>query len=207
MTEATVENGIIRCQVERNAVTEVNGMTFDLINSPYHFMIASGRFAEELSVNFHDIGFGSSTNAIRFVEGSSSSIDVASNSKVLLWIHGSFMVVAWIGMSSIGIFSARFLKTLNLSQELFGKALWFVVHVIAMSLTWLLTIAGVAVIWIDVGTWKSSVHSILGIVTAVLCFIQPLAAFFRPAPDDDARPIFNFMHSSVGKLAHFLSGN
>lgn len=206
LREATVENGVIHCLVERDAISEVDGITFDLINDSHHLLIASGSEAEETSIGFHNINQGASENAVRFTE-SVVTITIVTDSKTLLKLHGSFMVVAWVGATSIGVFSARFLKKFNLRQEIFGKAIWFVVHQVSMSLTWLLTIAGVAIIWIDVGTWKTSTHSVLGIIATVLCFIQPLTAFFRPAPDDEARPIFNFMHGSVGKLAHFLAGN
>lgn len=182
-------------------------MTFDLIYQPYHLLIASGLAAGDLTINFHDINYGASESAVIFSETDPPKITIVTVSKTLMLIHGSFMIVAWIGTTSIGVFSARFLKKLNVRQELFGKAIWFIVHQVMMSLTWLLTIAGVAIIWTDVGKWKTSTHSLLGIITGVLCFIQPLTAIFRPAPDDEARPIFNFMHGSVGKLAHFLAGN
>jgi Eukaryotic cytochrome b561 len=115
------------------------------------------------------------------------------------------MIVSWVGATSIGIFSARYLKTICNGKKLFGKDIWFIVHLLAMSLTWLLTIAAVVIIWVDVGERRTSTHSVLGIIATVLCFNQSLVAFFRPGPNDPARPIFNFMHGSVVKLAHFLA--
>lgn len=200
-------NGIIHCLVERDPVTVIDGMTFDLILGEYYYLISSGSSVEVSTITYHDINFGATRNAIRPTENNPAKVTFDSNSKVLLMIHGSFMIVAWIGLSSFGSFSARFLKKLEVRRELFEKAIWFVIHLISMSLTWLLTVAAVAIIWVDVGTWKTSTHSVVGIITAALCLIQPFTAFFRPAPEDEARPIFNFMHGSVGKLAHFLSGN
>lgn len=171
--------------------------------------MASGSTAAELSIGYHDINRDASKESILFSED--NPMDIApmnkQTSQTLLLLHGIFMIVAWIGATSIGVFSARYMKKIWVGPKLFGKDIWFIVHQVAMSLTWVLTISAVVIIWVDVGEWRTSTHSLLGIIATVLCFIQPLTAFFRPAPNDDARPIFNFMHGSVGKLAHFLAGN
>lgn len=170
--------------------------------------MASGSTSTELSIGQHNINFGSSRRSILFTEDNPVRIRVWNDtvSKTMVLLHGSFMIVAWIGATSIGVFSARYMRTLWVGKQVFGKDIWFVVHQVAMSLTWVLTISSVIIIWIDVGEWRTSTHSLLGIIATVLCFIQPLTAFFRPAPNDEARPIFNFMHGSVGKLAHILAG-
>lgn len=200
---------MIYCLVERDAVSEVNGVVFDLISHGYHLLIASGStFNYELSIGYHDINRGASSHSILFTEDNPILIRLWNDkvSKTLILLHGSFMIVAWIGATTIGVFSARYMKTLWVGKQVFGKDIWFVVHQVAMSLTWILTIAAVIIIWIDVGEWRTSTHSLLGIIATALCFIQPLTAFFRPAPNDEARPIFNFMHGSVGKLAHIIAG-
>lgn len=188
-------------------MTIVDDMIFDLPTTAYYLLIASGATLTELSIGYHGSNRGASTSAILFTE---NAVDIGlatpKVSRTLLLIHASFMIVSWIGATSIGIFSARYCKTLWKGTKFFGKDAWFVVHQIAMTSTWVLTISSVIIIWIDVGDWKTSTHSVLGIISSALCFIQPISAFFRPAPTDDARPIFNFMHGSVGKLAHFLAG-
>jgi hypothetical protein len=193
--------------VERDPLTVIDDMSFDLTNKAYFLLIASGSTSTELSIGYHGGSRGASNSSIRFTE-EGVSIDLANPkvSRTLLLIHASFMIVSWIGATSIGVFSARYFKTLWKGTKLFGKDAWFVIHQIAMTSTWILTIAGIIIIWIDVGEWRTSTHSVLGIIASVLCFIQPITAFFRPAPTDEARPIFNFMHGSVGKLAHFLAG-
>lgn len=184
-------------------------MTFDLPNKAYFLLIASGSTLTELSIGYHGGNRAASSSAILFTEDA-VYIELSTLPKVsrtLLLIHASFMIVSWIGATSIGVFSARYCKKLWIGMKLFGKDAWFVFHQFAMTLTWILTIAAVIIIWIDVGEWRTSTHSVLGIIASVLCFIQPITAFFRPAPTDEARPIFNFMHGSVGKLAHFLAGS
>lgn len=183
-------------------------MPFDLTSESFHLLIASGSTVSPLSIGFHDINKGASIEKVVFTEDNPVNLLPVNPqlSRNMLLIHGSFMIVAWIGATSIGVFSARFFKKIWSGKQLFGKDIWFIVHQVSMSLTWLLTISAVVIIWIDVGEWKTSPHSVLGIIATTLCFIQPLTAFFRPAPDDEARPIFNFMHGSVGKLAQFLAG-
>lgn len=207
MVQSRLENGAIYCRVERDSLTEVDGMTFDLIKNSYYLLMSSGSTSSELSIGFHGINQGASRNPINFSEISEISLGDQKVSRTLILLHGCFMIVAWIGSTSIGIFSARYFKKIWGGKQLFGKDIWFVVHHAAMSLTWLLTISAVTIIWIELGEWRTSPHSVLGIIATVLCFIQPFTAFVRPGPNDPARPIFNFMHGSVGKLAHFLAGN
>lgn len=170
--------------------------------------MSSGSTASELSIGYHDINRDSSIDSILFTEDNPMIIRPTNQapSQTLLMLHGSFMIIAWIGATSIGVFSARFMKRVWIGKQLFGKDIWFVVHQFLMCLTWILTIAGVIIIWIDEGEWDTTTHSLLGIVATVLCFLQPIVGFFRPAPDNDFRPIFNFMHGSIGKLAHFIAG-
>lgn len=208
LVQSSVVNGGIYCLIERGAVSQVDDMTFNLINKSYHLLLSSGSTAAELSIGYHDINRDVSSTSIRFEEDNPMIIRSLNRepSKTMVLIHGSFMIVAWIGSTSIGVFAARYMRQLWQGKQVFGKDVWFIVHQVAMSTTWVLTISSVIIIWIDVGEWRTSTHSLLGIIATVLCFIQPLATFFRPGPKDDARPIFNFMHGSVGKLAHLIAG-
>jgi hypothetical protein len=202
-------DGSIYCLVERAANTTIDDINFDMRTSSYYLLLASGSTAQfEVSIGFHDIIKMASSYSKKFEEGQGDIFEpvIKEFSKTLVMIHGSFMIVGWILCTSLGIFSARFGKRLFFGRKLFNKDIWFVIHQFSMTITWILVISSVVIIWIDVGEWKTSTHSVLGIISAVLCFIQPITAFFRPAPNDEARPIFNFMHGSVGKLAQLLAG-
>lgn len=77
-----------------------------------------------------------------------------------------------------------------------------------MVVTWLLTVAGFVLIFIELGQWvqgSSQTHAILGIVAGVLCFIQPFMAAFRPHPGSRRRPLFNWLHWLVGNVAHIFA--
>lgn len=183
-------------------------MTFDLENQEYHLLIASGSTVGELSIGYHDINRGASTHAVWFT--AEMKILRAMNeqtSKALVIIHGSFMIVAWIGATSIGVSSSRYLKQLWIGKKLFGKDIWFTVHKVSMSLMWLLIILSIIIIWVDDIEWRISTHSILGVIATMLCFTQPLTAYYRPTPDDSLHPFFNLVHGFIGRFVHFLAGN
>lgn len=48
-------------------------------------------------------------------------------SKLLLRLHGAFMVAAWIGTASIGILLARYFRQTWVNSQLCGKDHWFAV--------------------------------------------------------------------------------
>lgn len=206
LVQSRVEDGKIYCLVERDPVTQVDDLTFNLDEQVFFLLISSGSTAAELSIGYHDLNRDVSSSQVRFDNPMIIRPLNRQPSKTMVLIHGSFMIVAWIGSTSIGVFTARYMRHIWSGKQVFGKDVWFVIHQCAMSLTWVLTISSVIIIWTDVGEWKTSTHSLLGIIATVLCFIQPLAAFFRPGPKDEARPIFNFMHGYVGKLAHLIAG-
>ena len=76
-----------------------------------------------------------------------------------------------------------------------------------MVSTWSLTVAAFVIIFVEIGGWSAedNPHAILGVVTTVLCFIQPFGALFRPAPSSKNRPLFNWAHWLGGNLAHILA--
>lgn len=104
MIESRLENGVVYCQVERDAVTTVNGLTFDMINDKHHLLLVSGTQLLTDAVGFHDIDEDGSEFPFLLTEFNI----VTGRSRVMLYIHASFMITAWIGCASIGIFSARF---------------------------------------------------------------------------------------------------
>lgn len=181
-------------------------MVFDLSQSHY-LLMASGLTASSLTVGYHDINRDSSADAVLFTEENPVLIEAFDDpiSHTLVMIHGSFMIVAWVGAASIGIFSAKYMKIWT-GRKLLGKDIWFAIHQVCMSLTWILVISAFTIIWVAVGEWRTSAHSVLGIIATALCFIQPFGAFFRPAPESASRPLFAFLHGSVGMLAHTIAG-
>ncbi|XP_075165907.1 putative ferric-chelate reductase 1 homolog isoform X2 [Haematobia irritans] len=203
LIESSVINGVIYCKVERDPMVQVPDRTFDLINNKYYLLLAAGTGLKENSVGYHDIGRIPSDKAINLAE----LADLGGASKLLLRLHGCFMIAAWIGTTSLGIIFARYFKQTWVGSQLCGKDQWFAWHRICMVTTWSLTIAAFVIIFVEIGAWSSeqNPHAILGVITTALCFIQPIGALFRPAPNSKNRPYFNWAHWLGGNLAHLLA--
>ncbi|CRL00019.1 CLUMA_CG013306, isoform A [Clunio marinus] len=203
LIEGRLENGMIYCQVERQPVTIINGIKFDLTKQNYFLLLASGSGIRPASVDYHDIVRLSSREALKLSEVT----NVEGRSTLLLRLHGAFMITAWIGTASIGILLARYFKQTWVGSSLCGKDIWFAWHRICMILTWALTLAAFVIIFVEIKGWSSvdNPHAILGTITTVICFFQPIGAFFRPHPGSKKRPLFNWTHWLGGNLAHILA--
>jgi len=123
LREGRFENGMIYCQVERPAITRVNNVEFDLSKNRYYLLIASGSGLRQGSVEYHDINRAASASALNLAEIS----NIAAKSKFLLRLHGSLMVLTWIGSTSLGIMMARYFKLTWRRSSMCGKDLWFAV--------------------------------------------------------------------------------
>lgn len=203
LREKSYIDGVIYCKVERDAVSTVKGQKYDLINEKYHLLLATGSSADSTHVSYHDIGRHVSGAPLFLAEVGA----VQGTSKLLLRLHGAFMLTAWIGTASLGILLARYFRQTWVGSQLCGKDQWFAWHRFLMVLTWILTVAGFIVIFVEIGGWSQAdnPHAILGVVTTVLCFLQPIGAFFRPHPGTKRRPVFNWLHWLCGNLAHIIA--
>ncbi|KAH8337747.1 hypothetical protein KR067_001096 [Drosophila pandora] len=200
LLDASLVDGVIYCRVQRDAQTTVQGRSFDLRNGKYHLLVASGSSLKENSVGYHDIGRLPSAKAINLAEVQ----DLEGSSKLLVQLHGAFMIAAWIGTTSLGIIFARYFKQTWVGSQSCGKDQWFAWHRLLMVTTWSLTIAAYVLIWVELKRAVWHAHSIIGLITVILCFIQPIGALFRPGPNDKKRPYFNWGHWLGGNLAHIL---
>lgn len=202
LLSSTVDNGNMYCRVVRDVKTTSNGKEIDLVKNSYNLLIAAGSSVNPNKVSFHDIAYVAS-NQRQFL---SVVGVVGAASKLLLRLHGAFMIAAWIGTASLGILLARYYKQTWVGRQIMGKDLWFTWHRTFMVLTWLLTMTGFILIFVELKAWSTerNPHAILGICTTILCFIQPIMAFFRPHPGTPRRPVFNWLHWLVGNCAHII---
>lgn len=76
-----------------------------------------------------------------------------------------------------------------------------------MASTWALTMTAFVLIFVELKAWSAAnnPHAILGLITTIICFVQPIGAFFRPHPGTPKRPIFNWGHWLAGNVAHILA--
>lgn len=105
---------------------------------------------------------------------------------------------------------ARYGKDFN--TNIHGKLLWFRIHQFCMSMTWILTIIAVIVIFIEKKTDPlqpsqilTNPHGLIGLISSILAFIQPFMAFFRPGPNSRKRSLFNYSHFTVGMTSMLLA--
>lgn len=77
-----------------------------------------------------------------------------------------------------------------------------------MSINWLLTMSSFIMIFVHVGGWlqTDNPHPILGLITTILCFLQPIGAAFRPSPTAPYRFLFNIAHYFAGTAAYVMAG-
>ncbi|XP_022913819.1 putative ferric-chelate reductase 1 homolog [Onthophagus taurus] len=203
LLSSSIEDGAIFCRVQRDAITTVNDVQFDLVNTKYNLLVAAGKSIDANKVGYHDVSRLASGDKLLLSD--ISSLEGAS--KILLRLHGAFMLAAWLGTASIGVLLARYYRQTWVGTTMCGKDLWFAWHRFFMILTWSLTIAGFILIFVELKAWSSedNPHAILGIITTILCFIQPIGAYFRPHPGTSKRPIFNWLHWLCGNVAHILA--
>ncbi|ALC41304.1 CG8399 [Drosophila busckii] len=201
LLNASMVDGVIYCKVQREPMTVVQGRSFDLRNGVYHMLVASGSSLKENSVGYHDIGRLPSANPINLAVVQ----DLGGSSMLLVRLHGAFMIAAWIGTTSLGIIFARYFKQTWVGSQTCGKDQWFAWHRMLMVTTWTLTIVAYILIWVELKRAVWHAHSIIGLITVILCFIQPIGALFRPGPNDKKRPYFNWGHWLGGNLAHILA--
>lgn len=89
-------------------MTTIGGVVFDLVRDRHFLLLASGTEITTSAVGFHDINEDASQNSFLLTE-----FNIATGrSRTMLYLHATFMITAWIGFTSIGIFSARY-KHLN----------------------------------------------------------------------------------------------
>lgn len=87
------------------------------------------------------------------------------------------------------------------------NSIYFKGHMACMVITWILTLAAFAIIFIHVGGWTKigNTHGILGIIVTGLCFFQPILAAFRPSPTHKRRYLFNIGHYFIGRITFLLA--
>ncbi|XP_045455053.1 putative ferric-chelate reductase 1 homolog [Melitaea cinxia] len=204
LLESSNIEGKLYCKFRRDTVSVVRGQTFDLANNKYFLMALAGSSMKDANrVGFHDVAYEASGAALAL----SAPGSAAPASRLLLRLHGCCMLAAWLGAASLGVVLARYFKKTWVGKTLGGKDIWFAYHRILMVLTWVLTMVGFILILVEVGGWQDTgdnPHAITGIITVVLCFIQPIGAFFRPHPGTKHRPLFNWLHWLIGNSAHIL---
>ncbi|KAG7202882.1 hypothetical protein KM043_010030 [Ampulex compressa] len=199
LESAAIKDDLITCKFWREKTTVVQGREFDLVNTPYNLLIATGSELKANGVGFHDIAYDA-TGGAKLLSDVGGFTTV---SNILIRVHGALMLASWIGTASVGMLLARYYRQTWVGSQICGKDHWFAWHRFFMLLTWAMTIAAFVIIFVELGDWSSeTIHASLGLATTVLCFVQPFLAALRPHPGAPRRPLFNWTHWFIGNSAH-----
>ncbi|XP_020280985.1 putative ferric-chelate reductase 1 homolog isoform X2 [Pseudomyrmex gracilis] len=194
----TVKDDMIYCKFRRDKLTTLQGRTYDLVNTPYHLLVAAGDNLRGNGVDFHSLAYLGTSTSKRL----SDVGEWTAASDLLIRLHGALMLASWIGTASIGMLLARYYRQTWVNSQLCGKDHWFAWHRFFMVLTWSMTIAAFVIIFVELGTWSTETfHASFGLATTILCFIQPFMAAMRPHPGAPRRALFNWAHWFVGNIA------
>ncbi|CRK94859.1 CLUMA_CG008351, isoform A [Clunio marinus] len=202
LIESRIEDNKIYCRVERENYSIIESEIFDLLNDKQFLLLAMGTELRTNSIGSHGGLREASEEAVLLTQPRNLE---AGGARLFIMLHGSFMIVAWIGTAPIGIFLARYFKQTWKNQQICGKDAWFFWHTILMLMTCVLVISSCVIIFIDVREWRTSIHAITGSITVALLILQPVGAIFRPAASHHKRPIFNFIHFSMGNIIYSLA--
>lgn len=133
-------------------------------------------------------------------------------SKLSIQIHASLAIISWILFASTGIIVARYFKGLYENLKPCKVNVWFFLHRPIMIMVALLSVVSFAFIlsyknwkWIPSLNKKAFIHSLCGIFTLILLWIQPFLALLRCDKDHPSRFLFNGAHFLIGISAFTLS--
>ncbi|KAM7370255.1 hypothetical protein PAMP_011524 [Pampus punctatissimus] len=147
---ASVQGSVISCSfTSMNPISIQKASNF---NSIYYIMFAHGP-SNKGQIQFH---------ADTFI--SFDKVDISRPRLVRLggWpniikAHGSLMLIAWMTTGSLGMMVARYLKGMAKGQNLWGKDVWFLVHVVVMNLTVAATTIGFILSFSYAKDWSGEV--------------------------------------------------
>ncbi|XP_054159261.1 putative ferric-chelate reductase 1 homolog isoform X2 [Oppia nitens] len=194
-------NGVVTCEWKSHRNRTHDGRTFDL-KLKYHILLAVGELnSDDGQKSYHDLKLATSEAVSLLQVGAIGTSDPI----YFIKIHGSLMVIAWIGTVSLGIVFARYFKTTWMSSELCGVKIWFAFHRSLMVISVVLMIIAQICIFYYVGEYRIGWHQIFGSIAFTLALLNPIGALLRPHPDAPNRWIFNWGHWFGGNVGHITA--
>lgn len=206
----------------------------DLQARPFHLLFAKGTATEPRVIGIHSLD---ATKPDEFPFASAQPLLVLDPKLVqspagqqqngdgqsaggggldLIDLHGILMVIAWLAMTIVAIYSARYMRNAWPHTTVMGLKIWFHIHRTLNFLAVLIIVAAVvsAVLnkqrwtgpWfgrpqIGLGGW----HSLAGALSTLFALSQPIGALMRCSVDHPRRPVFNWLHRCLGLAALLLA--
>ncbi|KAL3125125.1 hypothetical protein niasHT_001202 [Heterodera trifolii] len=134
----------------------------------------------------------------------------------LIDVHGIMMVIAWLCLTSVALYSARFMRSAWPHTTIMGLKIWFHIHRTLNFLSVIVMVVSVLLVVLFKGRWTGpwfgdiqigwgAWHSLAGAASVFLALTQPFGALFRCGIDHPKRPLFNWAHRGVGLTAFVLA--
>ncbi|XP_039982164.1 putative ferric-chelate reductase 1 isoform X1 [Xiphias gladius] len=192
------QDRVISCSfTSMNTISTQRTTGFD---KTYHLMFAHGPSSNG-QIQFHASTFISTDK----IDISRPWIVRKAGWPHIIKAHGALMLIAWMTMGSLGMMTARYLKGVAKGQNLWGKDVWFLVHVAVMSVTTTATVIAFVLSFSYVKAWSKGAHPVLGCLVMILLFFQPLLALLRCGAQHPLRFLFNWSHASNGVVIKALA--
>ncbi|XP_074640618.1 ferric-chelate reductase 1-like [Tubulanus polymorphus] len=208
-------NGRLSCRFRRNKVV-TGGPSAQLfaIDKPYYLFVARGAVTPDGYLVKHNTSPG------MYPLISPKKVDMVGNNMLYSYVpvrnnlvkaHGCMMIVAWILFVSFAMLMAHYYKPMWPNESLYKERVWFQVHRACMIVAVILIILAFILILIHARGYSNlrglpyAAHPILGFIIVALVIINPLITLCRCKPEDDDRPIFNWIHWGIGTVAHILA--
>ncbi|KAF4519973.1 hypothetical protein B566_EDAN005473 [Ephemera danica] len=122
LTNSSYADSNLYCKFWRDTRSTVEGVEFNLA-LPYYLLVAGGVDFKTDSVGYHGNSRTVTADKILLAD----VVQVKAASKILVQLHGAFMLLAWIGTASCGILLARYFKQTWIGSQLCGKDQWFAI--------------------------------------------------------------------------------
>ncbi|XP_034562554.1 putative ferric-chelate reductase 1 [Notolabrus celidotus] len=188
---ASVQGGVISCSF--TSMNTLSTVRTTGLNKSYHLMFAYG------PSNNGQIQFHRNT----FISAEKINISLPERVRKAGWpdiikAHGALMLIAWMTMGSMGMVVARYRTRFANAKKLWGKDVWFLVHVPMMSVTVATTVIAFILPFSYVKAWSGGAHPVLGCLVLILSFIQTVMALLRCGPQHPLRFLFNWTHALNG---------
>lgn len=119
-------DGVTTCKwTFAGKVPLVNRKTFDLMEKRYHLLLAQGDM-DGAEKDIHSVKTPSS-EPVNLAAAGALTGSSAKDLRFLVRVHGSLMVITWLGTVSVAIIFARYFKDAWNSRLMCGVKIWFAV--------------------------------------------------------------------------------
>ena len=171
----TEDHGKAECSFNMPAnMNSVDGQRkFDLTKKDgYHVFIAAGPLDSQGSATYHDKKV--SSDKVELTKA--KKLKKSQQANILIQLHGSFMVMAWLLFGYVGVTFPEFFKGSWKGKQICKKDAWFILHRGMMYASVILASIGLVLIMVHGKGWHYNneqlvrlyLHPVLGLTTIIL---------------------------------------